>query len=76
MAFKHRRLTAKAMEGADKIELSKTGKSIVVIRKASHAEIDPKSKVLKGHIFAEEHSYYPATDKNLQHLKEWKQASK
>lgn len=32
MAFKHRRLTAKALEGADRVELSKTGKSIVVIR--------------------------------------------
>ena len=72
MAFKHRRLTAKALEGADRVELSKTGTSIVVIRKAAKANVDPKTKVLKGHIFAQEHQYYPVNEGNLKRVKLWK----
>ena len=72
MAFKHRRITKNTLSGANKVELSKTGKSIIVIRKAAKANVDPKTKVLKGHIFAEEHLYYPANEGNLKRVKLWK----
>lgn len=72
MAFKHRRLTAKSVEGADKIELSKSGRAIIVTHKAVKAEVDPKTKVVKGHLLAEMRSYYPVNDGNLKRMRLWK----
>jgi len=76
MAFKHKRLTTKAMEGASELRISKSGRAIVVVHKATQAEIDPKTKNVKGHIFAERHSYFPVNEGNLKRMKEWKPKGK